>query len=173
VNRPPGRWGPLRILRAIALALAAAVLFIEEWGWRPLTAWAARVTAWPPLARLEARIRRVSPRWALLLFLGPGLLLFPIKVLALWLIHLGHDASGLAVIVATKLLGTAFVGRLFILLEPQLMQFAWFAKALNWWRETKRRVRAAVERSVAWRAVRVSMRRVRTALKRLWRTGVD
>src|SRR5204863_5823944 len=29
-----------RVLRAILLALAAVILAIEEWGWRPLTAWA-------------------------------------------------------------------------------------------------------------------------------------
>ena len=38
-----------QVLRGVLLTLAAAVLLIEEWGWRPLTAWAARLAQWPPL----------------------------------------------------------------------------------------------------------------------------
>ena len=141
-----------RALRGVLLALAALVLAIEEWGWRPLTAWAARLAQWPPLARLEARIRAAPPGVALALFLLPAVLLFPVKLLALWFIHLGHTVLGVSVIVAAKLLGTALVGRLFIIAEPQLIQFRWFARALQWWRDTKRRVRAALLRSSGWRA---------------------
>ena len=54
-----GLW---RLFRGVMLALAAVVLFLEEWGWRPLTAWAARLAKWPPIARLEARIVRVQSR---------------------------------------------------------------------------------------------------------------
>jgi hypothetical protein len=150
-----------RALRGVLLALAALVLFIEEWGWRPLTAWAARLALWPPLARLEAHIRALSPRWALATFLVPAVALFPVKLLALWVIHAGQTVLGIAVIVAAKLLGTALVGRLFILTEPQLMQFAWFAAALGWWRHTKERVKAAVHALPAWRQLRAAMRRWR------------
>ena len=34
-----------RVVRGLLLALAAVVLFLEEWGWRPLTAWARAVRA--------------------------------------------------------------------------------------------------------------------------------
>ncbi len=152
-----------RALRGVLLVLAAAVLFIEEWGWRPLTAWAARLTQWPPLARLEERIRRASPRAALALFLVPAAALFPIKLAALWAIHRGDAWLGLAVILAAKLLGTALVGRLFILTEPQLTQFAWFAAALAWWRRTKQRVHDALHHWAPWRRLRAALRR--------WRRG--
>ena len=155
-----------RALRSVLLALAAAVLFIEEWGWRPLTAWAARLASWPPLARLEAHIRTLPPRWALAAFLVPAVALFPVKLLALWAIHAGQAALGIAVIVAAKLLGTALVGRLFILTEPQLMQFAWFAAALGWWRRTKERVKAAVHALPAWRQLRATARRWRVWWRR-------
>ena len=88
----------------------------------------------------------------------PAVLLFPIKLLALWLIGEGHTALGIGVIVAAKLVGTALVGRLFILVEPQLMQFAWFARALGWWRVTRERIRSAARRSAVWRAARASRR---------------
>jgi hypothetical protein len=156
----PLRW-LWRLLRGLLLALAALVLFIEEWGWRPLTAWAARLAQWPPLARLEARITALPPHWALALFIVPAVALFPVKLLALWFIHLGRTTLGVLVIVAAKLLGTALVGRLFILTEPQLMHYAWFARALGWWRTTKARVRAAVQAAPAWRSVRALVRRWR------------
>jgi hypothetical protein len=158
-----------RGLRGVLLALAAVVLFLEEWGWRPLTAWAARLAQWPPIARLEARIVKVHSRWALVLFLLPAVLLFPVKLLALWLIHDGRGALGLVVIVVAKLLGTALVGRLFILTEPQLMQIVWFAQAIGWWRATKARVKAAIAESPLWRSVRTVVRRWRVRLRRMVR----
>ena len=154
-----------RVLRGVLLTLAAIVLFIEEWGWRPLTALAARIARWPPLARFEARIANVPPRFALVLFLVPAVPLFPIKLLALWLIHEGRAVLGVGVIVAAKVLGTALVGRLFVLTEPQLMQFVWFARAMNWWIATKQRLKALVARSTPWRAVRDAMRRARAWLR--------
>lgn len=161
--------------RALLLAVAATVLLVEEWGWRPLAAWAARIARWPPLARLEASIRASSPRVALALFLVPAVLLFPLKLLALWLIGEGRAGLGIGVIVAAKLAGTAFVGRLFVLVEPQLMQFAWFARTLGWWQRTKERIRAAVRRSAAWRiahAARRAMRGWRIRLQRRMRPHV-
>ena len=155
-----------RAVRAVLLAVAAAALFFEEWGWRPLTAWAARLAQWPPLARLEQHIQRQRPGVALALFLLPTLLLLPVKLLALWLIHRGQGGLGLAVIVAAKLVGTALVGRLFILTEAQLTQFAWFARALGWWRAMKGRVKAAVHASSAWRAVRATRRWLALWLRR-------
>lgn len=158
-----------RGLRGVMLVLAAVVLFIEEWGWRPLTEWAARLAKWPPIARLEARIVQVQSRWALVLFLVPAVLLFPIKLLALWLIHKGQAMLGIGVIVAAKLLGTALVGRLFILTEPQLMRIAWFARAIGWWRATKVRVKAALAESALWRGVRSVLRRWRLRVRRIVR----
>jgi hypothetical protein len=154
-----------RVLRGVLLTLAAIVLFIEEWGWQPLTALAARIARWPPLARLEARIANVPPRFALVLFLVPAALLFPIKLLALWLIHEGRAVLGIGVIVGAKLLGTALVGRLFVLTERQLMQFTWFARGMNWWVATKRMLKALVVESTAWRTGRGVLRRARAWLR--------
>lgn len=155
-----------RALRGLLLAVAALVLALEEWGWRPLTAFAARLARWPPLRRLERHIEALPPRAALALFLVPAVALFPVKLLALWLIHLGQTALGLGVIVAAKLVGTALVGRLFILTEAQLVQFAAFARALAWWRATKRCIRSAVQNSPPWRAARALVWRLRRAVRR-------
>ncbi len=163
-------WHAFRaFLRGLLLTLAAIVIFIEEWGWRPLTAIAARLATWPPLARLEAAIQTLPPRWALALFLVPAVLLFPVKLLALWFIHQGRTVLGLGVIVAAKLVGTALVGRLFILTEAQLLHYAWFARALAGWRATKEHVQAAVRGSRSWRAARALGRRGRLWLQRFRR----
>lgn len=161
--------GIARALRAVLLSLAALVLFIEEWGWRPLTAWAARLAMWPPLARLESRIQRLPPRAALALFLVPAVALFPVKLLALWAIHRGHALLGIAVIVSAKLLGTALVGRLFILTEAQLAHFAWFAASLGWWRRTKARIQAVVHALPLWQALRAAVCRWRLWWRRAGR----
>ena len=161
--------GVRRFLRGVLLVLAAAVLFIEEWGWRPLTACMAWFAKWPPVARLETFIRGLSSRWALVLFLVPAVLLFPVKLVALWLIHQGRTALGLSVIVAAKLLGTALVGRLFVLTESQLLKFAWFARAVAWWRATKERMKTAIRQSAAWRTAQVLLRRVRVLFRRFSR----
>jgi hypothetical protein len=160
---------PWRVLRAVLLVLAALILFIEEFGWDPLTAWLGRLATWPPLARLEAAIRRLPARLALALFAVPAVLLFPIKLAALALIHAGHTASGLAIIVVAKVAGTAIVGRLFLLLEPQLLQFAWFVRALEWWRAIKVRIRTALQASPAWQRVRAAYRDWRLWLGRVVR----
>ena len=149
-----------RVVRGFGLVLAAIVIFVEEWGWRPLTAFAATIARRLHLQRLEARIARVRPVVALLLFLTPAVLLFPLKLAALWLIGNGQAGLGVFIIVAAKVLGTAFLGRLFVLVEPQLMTFPRFARALGWWHETKARIGARVRRSAPWRAAR--------ALRRLW-----
>jgi len=145
-----------RLLRAALLGVAAVVVFIEEVGWRPLSAWVARLAQWPPLHRLEERIRRLPPLPAMGLFGVPAVVLFPLKLAALGVIHAGHPARGVLVILLAKLLGTALVGRLFVLLEPQLMGFAWFRAAHDWWVETRLGVRAALRRSAGWRRVRLA-----------------
>jgi hypothetical protein len=155
-----------RLLRGMLLALAAVGIFLEEWGWRPLTALAARLAQWPPIRRLEARLADVSPKTALLLFLAPAVLLFPIKLLALWLIHQGRSVLGIGLIVLAKLVGTALVGRLFILTESKLIQFKWFAKALTWWRMTKQRVMLAVHSSHTWQGLRRARERVKAWARR-------
>ena len=153
--------GVWRVARAVLLGVAALVIFIEEWGWRPLSAMAARIARWPPIARLEATIAAAPPRIALALFLAPAVLLVPVKLAALWLIGEGRTTVGVVVIVVAKVLGTALVGRLFVLVEPQLQQFAGFARVLVWWRATKERVMTAVRASRLWRGA--------AALRRAWR----
>ena len=146
-----------RGLRAMLLFLAGVVLLVEEWGWRPLSRW---------LARLEAHVRTLPPYAALAFFLVPVLTLFPVKLLALWLIHQGDTVLGLTVIVLAKLVGTALAGRLFVLTEPQLRHFAWFDTGLNRWQATKLRMHLVLRRSGVWRAARRVRKEINARLGR-------
>lgn len=165
------RYRPLRflwqLLRWPLLVLAVLVVFIEEVGWQPLAAWAGRVARWPPIARGEALIVRASPRVALVLFLVPAVLLFPIKLLAIGLMHAGRPWLGVGVLLLAKLLGTAFVGRLFVLLEPQLMQFERFRRTICWWRETRRWLKASLLQTAAWRQLRALLLRGKAGWHRM------
>lgn len=158
-----------RVLRGLGLVLAAIVILVEEWGWRPLTAAAATLARWLRLQKLEARIAAAPRGLALLLFLAPAVLLFPLKLLALWVIGRGETGLGVAIIVAAKVIGTAFVGRLFVLVEPQLMTFPWFARALAWWRATKAAIAERVKQSAPWRAAAALGRRWRARVRRAMR----
>ena len=154
-----------RTARALLLTLAAFWFFLEEFGWHPLAAWLGSFTRWPPWARMEARIARVPARPALLLFLLPAAALLPVKLLAVQLIQSGHAVAGLVVIVAAKLLGTAIGGRLFMLLRRQLMTLRRFARTMAWWRQTRWRVRRALEASAGWRAMRAGVTRWRLRIR--------
>ncbi len=152
---------PWRLLRGALLFVAALVLFIEDFAWKPLAAALGKLARWAPVARLEARIRGVAAHTALVLFLVPAVLLVPIKLVALALIHGDHPALGVIIIVVAKIAGTAFVGRLFVLLEPQLTQFRAFRLALRWWRMTKARLYAALRVPLLRQRLRNAYRDVR------------
>jgi hypothetical protein len=154
-----------RFLRGIGIAFLAAILFIEEWGWRPLSAAMAWLARRGPLRWLEARIVRVPRHVALMLFVVPAVLLFPVKLLALWAIGHGYKFAGVLTIVVAKLLGTALVGRIYVLTQTQLMSYAWFARGIAWWTALKHRVKTAVHASAAWQAARTAVLRMRALLK--------
>lgn len=63
-------------------------------------------------------------------------------------------------------MGTAFVGRLFILVETQLMQFHWLARFIEGWRGVKLRVRVALRASALWQAMRAWRRSLLLRLQR-------
>lgn len=142
-----------RRLFAPLVYLAAILLLLEEWLWRFGARVMARLTAWPPLHRLEAWICRLGPYAALVLFVLPAVLLFPVKLLALWAMGNGHALAGLLVIVAAKLIGAAAVARLYLLTRPVLLTILWFARLLHWFLDLKERWVGRLRATRAWREV--------------------
>jgi len=158
--------GPRWLLR---WALALLILF-EEWGWEPLARLFGLLSHLPPVRWLEARIAGLPPYGALAVFLLPSLLLVPVKLLALMLIAHGHALSGLLVIVAAKLVGTALLARLFALTRDSLLRLAWFERLYGRWHHFKETLLATVRASPAWQAARRLKRRLALWLRR-WRRG--
>lgn len=156
-------------LLAPLVQLAALVLLAEAWTWDLGSRAAARMAAWPPLRWLEARVRTL-PAWAALCaFVLPGLLLLPVKLLALLAIAHGHALAGLAGFVAAKLGGAVVVARIYVLTLPTLLTLAWFARWHGGFLRLKGRLLAALRASGFWRRVRAAMADGRRRLRRLLR----
>ena len=152
-----------KILRTVLLAPIGLVLLFEEWGWEPLAKAFAKLAKLPLWARLEAAIKRLPPWAALLAFGVPVVSLVPIKLLALYLFSQGHMASGLALVIAAKITGTAIAARLFQLTEPALMRLGWFARIYLPFKRWKDNLLAQIRQSAVWRMVRVLKVRIRRA----------
>lgn len=127
-------------------------MLFEEWGWEPLARVFARLARLPLWARLERRIMALSPTGAMLAFGLPVLILFPVKLLALYLFGIGQTTLGLLLLLSAKLVGTALLARLFQLTQPALMQLPWFARWYPRWKNWKDAVLAQVHNSAVWRA---------------------
>lgn len=140
-----------RWLFAPLVYLAALLLLLEDWLWNlgaKLMNWLAQ---WPPLHRLESWICRLGPKAALVLFVLPATLLFPVKLLALWAMGNGYPLTGVVVIVLAKLGGAAAVARLYLLTRPVLMSIVWFAALLGWFLALKERWIERLRATRAWR----------------------
>ena len=149
--------------------LAALVLLLEEWCWDTGMRIAGTLARWPALAVLEARVRTLPPYGALCAFVLPGLLLFPIKLLALFAIARGHALSGIATIVLAKVGGAAVVARLYVLTLPTLLAVGWFARCHGRFMAFKARCLDYVRASHAWHAAGRALRGVRAGVRRLLR----
>lgn len=151
-------------LHAILSIPLALLLLFEEWGWEPLSrgmAWLATLPLW---ARLERTIRALSPQAALVVLLLPVLLLFPVKLLAIYWFGTGHQVWGMVLLISAKLAGTAIIARLFHLTEPTLMQLAWFARWYPRWKRWKDALMDKIRTSPTW----LLGRRAKTRLKAWW-----
>ncbi|WP_379741536.1 hypothetical protein [Massilia sp. GCM10023247] len=146
---------------------AALLLLLEEWLWRLGSAVAAGLATWPPLRALENGVRRLPPYWALLVFALPGLMLLPIKLLALLAIAHGHAAWGVAVFVLAKLGGAVVVARIYVLTLPSLLALLWFARWHNRFIMFKDNLIARLRTSPAFSRVRRSIAAARRVLRRL------
>jgi hypothetical protein len=158
-------------LKRLLTWLLVPLLLFEEWGWQPLSRLAARLAQLPVLHRLEIWIAQLSPWAALTMFMLPGLAMLPVKILALYLLGSGHKATGVLVLIAAKLIGTAIVARLFQITEPALMKLRWFALWYPRWKAWKDRVLEMVRTSPLWqqgRQIKAMMaQRIRNWLDRL------
>lgn len=169
MKRAKTRTHPRPRLLAPLVQLAALLLLLEAWTWDLGSRIAARMAAWPPLRWLEARVRTL-PAWAALcVFVLPGLMLLPVKLLALLAIAHGHALAGLAGFVAAKLGGAVVIARIYVLTLPTLLTLAWFARWHGGFLRVKDRLLATLRASHFWRRVRAAAANARRVLRGLLR----
>jgi hypothetical protein len=157
------------VFNATLAPVLALLLIFEEWGWEPLARVMGQLARLPLWARIEARIARLPPYLALILFAVPMMLLLPLKLLALYWISRGHALLGIGVVLAAKLLGTAAVARLFALTQPALMQLAWFARLYGRWKVWKDALILRVKSTPAWHTAVAMGRTIRALARRMLR----
>ena len=169
-------WAPWLIVAFIARrlfeVLLAIILIFEEWGWKPL----ARAMAWlgefKLVARAEKAVAALPPYGALAAFIGPSIVIFPLKLLALYLITTGHAIMAGLLFIGAKVVGTAVLARLYMLTAPKLMQIGWFARAHDRLMPWKDAIFAKVRASWAWRYGRIVKHRAVLRMQKLalvWR----
>lgn len=118
-----------RLLRPFWVLLALLFLF-EAWLWnrlQPVVAWVVDLIAWRRLkVWLAAAIERLPPVAALPIFLIPIVLLFPLKLLGLWMLAHGSWFGALAVLALAKMTSVGVTAFIFEATRPKLLQLAWF-----------------------------------------------
>lgn len=149
------------------VVLAALFLFVEECLWKWSMAAMARLARAPLVRALERKLAKL-PAWAaVVVFFLPGLMLLPVKIAAVFLIGKGHLASGMGVIVAAKVLGTAIVARFFSVCKPTLMGIRWFRAGHDWILALKAYLYGRLHAMPGWQmAVRLQAR-IREKFRRL------
>jgi hypothetical protein len=154
-----------KILAAPFVFLAAIFILLEDWLWDDLARLAAAIGRLPIFHQIENLILKLPPYAALLFFAAPSLLLFPVKLLALYLMSHGQPTLGLATVIAAKVAGTALVARIFTLTRPRLMTINWFARLYNWFVAFKTRIYTAIKATRIYQATHEFKLRIRQALK--------
>ncbi len=169
--RPPGSQPPSRNPLRTGLIFLGAMLFLfEEWLWNIFNRWFAWMGRHRAIRWTEARLARVPPVVALVILCIPMALLFPFKIVGLWMIATGHFFSGCLVMLAAKVVGTAIIARIFMACRPQLLTMPWFARLHAWTLLLRDSVHAWIERQPAWHATRRAMRSAREHV-RAWTRG--
>jgi len=145
--------------------VVALIVVFEEWGWRPLADLLGKLARYSPFAWIENRIRVLPPYGALAIFALPSVSLFPLKLLALYLIAQGKTVMAAALFAGAKVVGTALIARLYMLTEHALMRIGWFKWAYDLLMPYKKALVEWVHDSWAWRYGRVVKWRLMSVVK--------
>ena len=132
--------------------LLAVIFLIEAWLWDHLEPIVERVVARIPLRRfkhwLAEKIGALSPAMTLVVFVVPAILLFPLKLVGLWLLAHEYWISAITTMVFAKFLGLGVTAFIFDVTRSKLLEMGWFARLYAW----VLLLRAKVSRSPAARS---------------------
>jgi hypothetical protein len=155
-------------LELLIVPFAAAVVFFEQTLIRVLNAITATLARWAPIAALETWLKKQPPYIALLAFVAPSILILPIKFSAIYFAAHHHFLMAIAAVVIGKVLATAIVARLYVVLRPTLMTIGWFAKVDTWFFYWRDRAYAFVRALPAWQKAKAAIDRMRLRLVELF-----
>ena len=163
----PGELAVKRILKPVTYALAALYFLVDAAFMavaKPISDWLARHVV---LRRLRAWIRSLRPYPSLALFSVPVIMLEPVKPVAAYLAATGQMVSSVVTLIVGELLKLVLVERLFSLTRDKLMKIPAFAWAYGKFRQVK----AWLEATEAWRAIRSLSRAARNYVAQMKRSG--
>lgn len=155
-------------LEVILVPVAAAIVFFEQVLIRVLNAITATLARWAPIAAIEAWLKKQPPYVALLAFVAPSILILPIKLSALYFAAHRHFMMAVAAVVIGKILATAIVARLYVVLRPTLMTIGWFARLDTWFFYWRDRAYAFVRALPAWQKARAAIAGIKLRLVELF-----
>lgn len=131
-----------RLIRAMWMTLAV-IFLIENWLWDHVRDGLRALARLIGLERFDPWLRgvvsKLSPPMTLVLFVIPGAMIFPFKLVALALLASGYIISGIVAIFAAKAFALGVMAVLFDICRDKLMQMQWFCRfysvmlAINAW----------------------------------------
>lgn len=146
-----------RILKPVIYVLAAVYFLVDAIFVavaKPVSDWLAKHLV---LRKLRYWIRSLRPYPSLALFSVPVIILEPVKPVAAYLAATGQIVSSVLTLIVGELLKLVLIERLFSLTRDKLMKIPAFA----WGYAKFRQVKAWLEASEAWRAIRSLSRAAR------------
>lgn len=118
-----------RLLQPIWVLLAV-IFLIEAWLWDHLEPVVARFVALIPLRDfkqwLAERVEMLSPPTTLIVFTAPVILLFPLKLVSLWLLAYEYWVSAIITILFAKSVGLGIAAFVFDVTKDKLLEMHWF-----------------------------------------------
>ena len=120
-----------RLLQPVWVLLAV-IFLIEAWLWdhlEPIVAWFVALIPLRAFKQwLAERIDTLSPAMTLIVFIVPVIPLFPLKLVALWLLAHEYWMTAIATFVFAKFLGIGVAAFVFDVTRPKLLEMEWFEK---------------------------------------------
>jgi hypothetical protein len=118
-----------RLLKPLWILVALVFLF-EAWLWAhlwPIVAWVVdRIRLDACKAQVAQWVEHLPPAATFVVFLVPVVLLFPLKLLGLWLLAQGSWLGAMATLAFAKVLSMGVMAFIFEATRPKLLELAWF-----------------------------------------------
>jgi len=154
-----------RLLLTPLIWLLALIFLLEEFIWDCTARFMDKLGAFRAIHALEKHIAALSPRWAVLAFLLPSVILIPAKLIGLHAIAEGHWLIGSLTFILAKVTGMALFSRIFNLTRPALLQINWFIRFYAWIMSYRNRIHAYLDNWSAYQRMKRSLTSIVFLLK--------